>query len=134
MRPSLIVDLASAKVGASVSFRDLAKYAAGISCGDGPRGDIFGDYASGADHHIVTDMNTGKDDGAAADPDVIADGDTDTVLIHGAPGFGMNRMAGGVDRYIGSKLAVVSDGDPGHIQDRAVIVGKKFFPVSIWKP
>lgn len=40
---------------------------------------------------------------------------------------GMNRGAGGVNRNIGSHLAVVTDPDPGHIQKGAVIVGKKVF-------
>ena len=134
MFPGLIVDLAAPVVGAPVGLGDFPENTAGISRGDGVGRNISGNYAAGADHHVIPDMYAGKNHGVAAHPYIVADGDADAVLIHGVPGLRMHRMAGCVDGYIGGKLAVVADGHFGHIQNRTVVVGEEPFATSMWEP
>ena len=47
---------------------DLAQNAAGIAHSNHVGGDVFGNYAAAADYRIVTNGNTGQDDGICADP------------------------------------------------------------------
>ena len=74
------------EIGIAVGFGDLADQFAGISRGNVPGGDVFGDNASRADHDVIADMDAGQDDGISADPDVIADRDVDCRLCCGQRG------------------------------------------------
>ena len=89
------------KIQFSVSFCYRADYLAGVSCGNGPVGDIFGDYAAGSDHGIVSDVYARTNDRIPADPYIIAQNDLNAVLIHGVAGIGVYGMSSGIDSYIG---------------------------------
>lgn len=127
MFPRLFIKFSIFKIQFSVSFCYRADYLAGVSCGNGPVGDIFGDYTAGSDYGIVSDVYARTNDRISADPYIIAQNDLNAVLIHGVAGIGVYRMSSGIDSYIGGKLAVISDFYFCHVQNGAVIVGEEVF-------
>ena len=87
----------------------------------------MGYHTSGPDDYVASNMYTRADHCIAAKPYIVTDGHLFSIFVTRVAADGMNRVAGGVNRNIGSYLAVVTDPDPGHIQKGAVIVGKKVF-------
>ena len=64
-----------------VVFCNAADHFAWIASGNGPVWDIFCHNTSGTDDNVASDMNTRADDGVAAEPYVITDGNFLAILI-----------------------------------------------------
>ena len=74
---------------------------------------------------IVSDIDTGQDCDATANPDVVADSDRFGPFLAGVALGGVGAVAGGVDAHIGPDEAVVTDSDARFIQNCEVEVGKE---------
>ena len=114
-----------AVIGLAVRFCDLSDNSARIAGGYTPVGDILCHNAACTYYRIIAYMHTGKDDGIAADPHVIAYSHADAVLIKCVSCCRVDWMAGCIDRDIGCHLAVVSDNNGSYIDDSAVVVRKE---------
>lgn len=111
-------------VSAGNAFHDPA----GIPDGDNVRRDIAGHHGSGADGDVVPYRNPGQDGDAAADPDIVPDGDRFGPFLPAVPLDGVGTVAGRIDTHIGADEAVVADGDRGLVQYSEVKIGKEAFP------
>ena len=125
--PSSVVKFFVLEIEPSVRVGDGADHPAGISCRQAPRGDVLRHHTARTDDTAVPDMDTGGDDDAAANPDVIADGHIRTILIAAVPAGRVQGMSGGVDGYVGRQHTVVTKGDLPNIQQGAVVIKKYIF-------
>lgn len=91
--------------------------------GYGPAGGyVAGDDGAGADDGVVSYGDAGQDDGAATDPDVLADGDGPGAFKAGAAGVGVARMVCSVDLDGWANLGAVADVDGHDVEEDAVEV------------
>lgn len=67
-------------------------------------------------------VTPGRNDGAAADPDVAADPHLASEFEAAGPGFGVARMVGGIDLHRGSDLGAVADRYLDNVEDHAIEV------------
>ena len=125
---TLLVSHDALEIGIAIGFGDLADQLAGITRGDVPGGNVFGDDASRADHDVIADVDTGQDDRVSADPDVIADRDVDSILIGRVARSGMNRVTCRIDGDARGDLTVVADHYFAHVDDGAVVVAEEILP------
>ena len=111
----------------SVFIGNAANDAAGIPGGYYHIRDVLCYDGSGADNHIVSDVNARANYGIAADPYIVSDRNRFSLLVPRISGFRVNRVTGSIDGNIGRHLAVISDRYLRHIEDRTVVVCKKVF-------
>lgn len=107
----------------AVSVGDGAQYAAGITDGEAVRRDIFSNDAAGTNDAARADGHAGQDDDAAAEPDVVFDGNRRGLLPARAAQCGMQRMADGVERDVRREQDVVADMHRAAVQNGAAAVG-----------
>lgn len=91
-----------------VMFIDIAHNPAWVSDGNDVGGDIFCYDASGTNYGIISDRDSGHDDGSGADPAVPADMDGHVVLIDLLAEFREDGMAGGGNGYIRPNHGIVA--------------------------
>ena len=104
---------------------DVADDPAGIAVCQHSRRDVLGDHAAGTDDTVVADAYPGEDTYVSADPYVIADGNRVGMFQTGIPLLLVQRVSGRVDAYMRGDEHIVSDGDPGPVEDDQVGVGKE---------
>ena len=107
----------------AVGVGDGAQNAAGVADGEAVRRDVFADDATGANDAARADGHAGQDDDAAAEPDVVFDGNRRGLLPARAAQCGMQRMADGVERDVRREQDVVANVNRAAIQDGTAAVG-----------
>ena len=107
----------------AVSVGDGAQYAAGITDGEAVRRDIFSNDAARTNDAARADGHAGQDDDAAAEPDVVFDGNRRGLLPARVAQCGMQRMADGVERDVRREQDVVANVNRAAIQDGTAAVG-----------
>lgn len=125
--PCLVINFFLMEQLSSVCLCDLADYAAGISCCNGPGGDIFGNDAPGTDDCIISDMYAGAHYRVSSQPYIVTDGHFFAIFKSGIASIRVNRMSCRIDGYVGRHLAVIAYFYFGHIDNRTVIIGKEIF-------
>ena len=101
---------------------------AGISESEHIVRDITCHDRSGADHDVVPDRYTRHDADVAADPDIVANRDIDTILVSGVSRLRVKRVSGRAEHDIRATHEVVPDRDSSYIQNHEVIVRKEVRP------
>lgn len=81
----------------SVFLCNLSEYTARAAVHDDIVGDVTRHNAARTNHHIATDGHAGIDDDVAAQPDIVANGNADAILISGITGVRVNRMPRRID-------------------------------------
>ena len=125
--PGLFVKFSVFVVIGTVFFGNAADYSAGIPGSNDPVWNILCNYTSGTYDGIASDMYSGENDRVASNPYIISDGHTDAIFIKCISCVRMHRMACRIDGNIGRDLAVVSNNDFCHINNRAVVIHKQVF-------
>ena len=111
-----------------VPSSDFTYHFAGIAGCDAVRRNVFHDYTSGTDRHIVTYGDTRNYGDGAADPYIVSDGDRFCVLHEGIPFVWVYRMSCRVDADIRGDEDIVAYGDFRLIQYGEVEVREEIFP------
>src|SRR5690606_26284061 len=110
---------------------DLADYAARTAGRDHARRHVAGHHAASPDSRAVSDGDAAQDDGARADPAVLADGDgfvdgpaADPLTRFVEPGapLRLHRMPRGEELHARRDHAAVADPDVGAVEKDAVEV------------
>lgn len=102
----------------------LADHPAGISHSQTVGRYVFGDHAAGSDDTAFTDGHSGQDDGAGADPYVVADADGMGVFQALCPLPDVHGVLFRDNAHIRRHEHMVSDGDFSAVHQTAVDIQK----------
>lgn len=79
--PGFLIKFQIPEIVPLILFRYFSQYPTGIACCQRPVGNIFRHYASPTDYHIISDGDAGKNHCIAANPDVVSNGNGNSVFI-----------------------------------------------------
>ena len=96
-----------------------------ISNSDDIVGNIFGNYAAGADNGIRADFDTGKYDAISTEPYIISDENGEGSLNFAVALYRVDWMLGSIKCAIGSNKHMISEGDHCVVHKEAIAVSKE---------